>query len=151
MASLLQTASLQDPVQVLGSFILFSGWQRYEKNSLITHTLLGCEGTNSTCYWSYCWGETGWRKANGHNKGIRFQECWGFPYLRMLLALDVLTIALRFVPGPLRRGFEFGASGQPKYTERSIHTGEHSFGLCKIFHCTSSQPRIVVLILNLFT
>lgn len=55
-----QTAFLQDPVQFLVSFMLFSDQQRYEKNSIITHTLLWCVGTNSTCC-CYCWVGTGWR------------------------------------------------------------------------------------------
>lgn len=91
------------------------------------------------------------KQANEQNKGIRFQECRGSPYLRMQLALDVLTMALRFVSGPLKRGFEFGASCQAKTTKGSVHTGEHSFGLSKMFHHTTLQPRTVVLILNLFT
>lgn len=48
LLTLPQAAFLQDPVQFLVSFILFSDQQRYEKNSIITHTLLWCVGTNST-------------------------------------------------------------------------------------------------------
>lgn len=60
--------------------------------------------------------------------------------MRMLLALDVLSIALRFVSGPLRRGLEFGGSAQAKTTKSSVHTGEHSFGFCELFITQLHSP-----------